>query len=126
MNMKLFTKEKAINHVVLLSINDILSNPAQPRTVFETEDLEKLAESIKYNGILQPLTVRFNSDNKYELISGERRLKAAKLAGLREVPCIILKTDSAQSAIFALIENIQRQDLNYFEEAIAINKLIEK
>ena len=126
MDMKLFTKEKAINHVVLLSINDILSNPDQPRTVFETEDLEKLAESIKYNGILQPLTVRLNSENKYELISGERRLKAAKLAGLAEVPCIILKTDSAQSAIFALIENIQRQDLNYFEEAIAINKLIEK
>lgn len=124
--MKLFTKEKAINHVVLLSINDIVSNPAQPRTIFEAEDLEKLAESIKYNGILQPLTARLNSENKYELISGERRLKAAKLAGLTEVPCIILKTDSAQSAIFALIENIQRQDLNYFEEAIAINKLIEK
>lgn len=124
--MKLFTKEKAINHVVLLSINDIVSNPAQPRTIFEAEDLEKLAESIKYNGILQPLTARLNSENKYELISGERRLKAAKLAGLAEVPCIILKTDSAQSAIFALIENIQRQDLNYFEEAIAINKLIEK
>lgn len=126
MHMKLFTKEKAINHVVLLSINDIVSNPAQPRTIFEAEDLEKLAESIKYNGILQPLTARLNSENKYELISGERRLKAAKLAGLAEVPCIILKTDSAQSAIFALIENIQRQDLNYFEEAIAINKLIEK
>ena len=124
--MKLFTKEKAINHVVLLSISDIFSNPAQPRTVFEEEDLKKLAESIKYNGILQPLTVRLNSKNKYELISGERRLKAAKLAGRTEVPCIILKTDSAQSAIFALIENIQRKDLNYFEEAIAINKLIEK
>lgn len=124
--MKLFTKEKAINHVVLLSVSDIFSNPAQPRTIFEPEDLQNLAESIKYNGILQPLTVRVNSKNRYELVSGERRLKAAKIAGKNEVPCIILKTDSTQSAIFALIENIQRKDLNYFEEAVAISKLIEK
>ena len=124
--MKLFTREKAINHVVLLSISDIFSNPAQPRPVFETQDIQNLAESIKYNGILRPLSVRVNSNNKYELVSGERRLKAAKMAGKKEVPCIILKTDSTQSAIFALIENIQRKDLNYFEEAVAISRLIDK
>lgn len=124
--MKLFAKEKPINHVVLISIDDILSNPAQPRIVFEEDELENLAESIKNNGILQPLTVRLNPENKYELISGERRLKAARIAGQKEVPCIIVKTDARQSAVFALIENIQRRDLNYFEEAIAINNLIEK
>ncbi|WP_253719437.1 ParB/RepB/Spo0J family partition protein, partial [Staphylococcus aureus] len=81
------------------------------------QDLNDLAESIKTNGILQPLTVRLNKENKYELVAGERRLKAAKMAGKNEVPCIVLKTSSEQSAILALMENLQRKNLNFFEEA---------
>ena len=124
--MRFFTKERVINNVVLLPIKDILKNPSQPRVIFSKEDLKNLAESIKYNGILQPITVRINSNNKYELVSGERRLKAAKLAGDQEVPCIILKTSKEQSAIFALLENLQRKNLNFFEESLAIDSLIKK
>lgn len=123
--MGIFTKQaKTLNKVVLLPADEIVSNPAQPRRVFEAKDLKCLAESIRENGILQPLTVRVNFDNQYELISGERRLKAAKLAGFKMVPSIVVDTNSKQSAVFALIENIQRRDLNYFEEAIAIQNLI--
>lgn len=124
--MGFFTKERVINNVVLIPVEDILKNPSQPRVIFSKEDLKNLAESIKYNGILQPITVRVNSNNKYELVSGERRLKAAKLAGNQEVPCIILKTNKEQSAIFALIENLQRKNLNFFEEALAIDSLAKK
>lgn len=124
--MRFFTKERVVSNVVLLPINNISKNPSQPRVIFSKDDLKNLAESIKYNGILQPITVRLNKNNNYELISGERRLKAAKLAGNEEVPCIILKTNEEQSAIFALIENLQRKNLNFFEEALAINKLIKK
>lgn len=124
--MRFFAKERVINNVVLLPIKDIFKNPSQPRVIFSKEDLKNLAESIKYNGILQPITIRINSQNKYELVSGERRLKAAKLAGYQEVPCIILKTNKEQSAIFALLENLQRKNLNFFEESLAINSLIKK
>ena len=124
--MGFFTKERVISNVVLLPIKDIVKNPAQPRVIFSKDDLKNLAESIKYNGILQPITVRINKDNLYELVAGERRLKAAKLAGNTEVPCLILKTNEEQSAIFALIENLQRKNLNFFEEALAISKLIKK
>lgn len=125
--MGLFTKqEKTINKVISVPIHNIKPNPAQPRQMFEIGELQSLAESICENGILQPLTVRKDNQGEYELISGERRLKAAKLAKLPEVPCIMMQTDPKQSAIFALIENIQRKDLNYFEEAVAIEKLIKK
>ena len=124
--MGFFTKERVINNVILLPIKDIYKNPSQPRVIFSKDDLKNLAESIKYNGMLQPITVRVNDRNNYELVSGERRLKAAKLAGNEEVPCIVLKTDEEQSAVFALIENLQRKNLNFFEEAFAISKLIKK
>ncbi len=124
--MRFFTKERVVNNVVLIQIKDINKNPAQPRVLFSKEDLKDLAESIKYNGLLQPITVRINENNEYELVSGERRLKAAKLAGNEEVPCIVVKTDEEQSAVFALLENIQRKDLNFFEESLAISKLIKK
>lgn len=122
--MGLFAKNKIINKVVLINIGEISPNPAQPRTDFYHDELQALAQSIEENGILQPLTVRENMKGKYEIIAGERRLRAADLAGLKEVPCIIIETDSKQSAVFALIENIQRQDLNFFEEAVAISNLI--
>lgn len=124
--MKFFSKGKVVNNVVSLPINNIVANPNQPRVIFLQQDLKDLAESIKINGILQPLTVRLNKENKYELVAGERRLKAAKLAGKQEVPCIVLKTSSEQSAILALMENLQRKNLNFFEEAIAISKIIDR
>ncbi len=126
--MGIFTKEKekVISNVVLLPIEDIHKNPSQPRVIFNKEDLKNLADSIKYNGLLQPITVRVNSEKKYEIVSGERRLKATKMIGNKEIPCIVLQTDETQSAIFALIENLQRKNLNFFEEALAISQLIKK
>lgn len=118
-----FTKEKQINKVVQISIDDIDPNPHQPRTEFEKGDIFSLAESIRQNGILQPLTVR-KADDRYEIIAGERRLRAARLVDLKYVPCIIMNISERNSAILALVENIQRQDLSFFDEASAIEKLI--
>lgn len=109
--------------VLYLSVDAIRANPDQPRKYFEPEALRELAESIGRYGILQPLTVRCGEDG-YELIAGERRLRAAKLAGLREVPCLAVRSDEEESALLSLIENLQRQDLHYMEEAAAIAKLI--
>ncbi len=103
----------------------IFPNPNQPRKDFDPQELAGLAQSIKENGILQPLTVRKADDGRYELIAGERRLRAAKLAGLQTVPVIIAERTAQESAILSILENIQRSDLNYFEEAEAISKLIE-
>ena len=118
-----FTKEKQINRVVQISIDDISPNPYQPRTEFDVSDITSLSESIRQNGILQPLTVRKNEVG-YELIAGERRLRAAKMAELECVPCIVLDISERNSAILALVENIQRQDLSFFDEANAIERLI--
>ena len=118
-----FTKEKVIGKVVNIEVDKIVPNPNQPRSDFADNELLALAESIKCNGILQPLTVRKVNDS-YELIAGERRLRAAKLCGFLLVPCIIHELSDRNSAILALVENIQRQDLSFFEEATAIEKLI--
>ncbi len=118
-----FTKEKQIKKVVELDIEKIVPNPNQPRTAFSDEELLALSESIAQNGILQPLSIRRAGDC-YELIAGERRLRAAKLCGLERVPCIIHDLSDRDSAILALVENIQRQDLSFFDEAAAIEKLI--
>lgn len=120
-----FTKEKPINRVVEVDIGEIRPNPHQPRSEFDIADIQSLADSILQNGILQPLTVRRGED-RYELIAGERRLRAAKLAGLRAVPCIILDISSRNSAIMALVENIQRQDLNAIEIALGMQRLIDE
>ena len=109
--------------VLHLPINSIHPNPNQPRRYFEEAALKELSESIQQYGILQPLTVR-RSAVGYELIAGERRLRAAKLAGLCEVPCLLARAEEESSSILALIENLQRRDLHYFEEATAIAKLI--
>ena len=106
-----------------LAINDIIPNPAQPRKHFDPEELKELAESIERYGILQPLTVRFQNGN-YELVAGERRLRASRLAGLHKAPCIILNVDKENSSFLALVENLQRRDLNYIEEAEALSQLI--
>lgn len=119
-----FVKEKLTEQrVIQIPIEAIFPNPYQPRTMFVDDDLRALAESIRQNGIIQPLTVRRNED-QYELIAGERRLRAAKLAGYETVPCIIMDISDRNSAILALVENIQREDLNCFEEATALEKLI--
>lgn len=116
-------KEKGIGQIVMLPVSQLIPNKAQPRREFSEEALLSLSKSIKENGILQPVCVRKNGV-VYEIISGERRTRAAKIAGLFEVPCIVMAVDDEQSAILALIENIQRKDLSYFEEALGIEKLI--
>lgn len=118
-----FTKDRQINKVIEIDVRLIVPNPHQPRTEFDDMDIRSLAESIGQNGILQPLSVR-KSGERYELIAGERRLRAAKMCGLQAVPCIVHDISERNSAILALVENIQRQDLSFFDEAVAIEKLI--
>ena len=102
----------------------IVPNPNQPRKRFDYDELENLAQSIRENGILQPITVRQREDKKYELVSGERRLRAARLVGMVKIPSIVINIDDKNSAMFSIIENLQRQSLNFFEEAEAIEKLV--
>ena len=111
--------------VVFLPARAIKPNPAQPRTVFRQDALDELADSIRLHGILQPLSVR-RVGISYELIAGERRLRAAQLAGLTEIPCIIMDMDDKESGMAALVENLQRQDLDFIEEARGIARLIEQ
>ena len=110
--------------VIEIKTSRIVPNPAQPRKIFTDRSLETLSDSIKRHGVLQPLLVRAYGE-KYELIAGERRLRAAIAAGLETVPCIIRQADSENSAEIAIIENLQREDLNMFEEAEAIKALVE-
>lgn len=112
--------------LVLLDADHIRANPAQPRREFEASRLEELAESIRQNGLLQPITVRKTQDGVYELIAGERRLRACRLAGLRQIPCILMGVDARQSAILAMLENLQRHDLGVFEEAEGLRRLVEE
>ena len=110
--------------VMMIRTHCIRPNPRQPRKMFDAENLRELSESIRLYGVLQPLTVRRLENGAYELIAGERRLRASRLAGLDEVPCILLGVDEKQSALIALIENLQRCDLDFFEEAEGIQRLI--
>lgn len=111
------------NGISYLSVDEIYPSPVQPRKRFPQESLVELSESIAQFGILNPLTVRKRS-GKYELVAGERRLRAAKLAGLLEVPCIVIDVNMEESSLLALIENIQRRDLDFIEEAEGISQLI--
>ncbi len=111
--------------VVFLPAGRIRPNPSQPRKVFREDALAELTESIRRYGVLQPLSVR-RTGNTYELIAGERRLRAAKQVGLAEVPCIIMTMDERESAMTAMIENLQRQDLDFIEEAQGIARLIDQ
>lgn len=110
--------------VLFLPVDRIVPNPNQPRTQFSQPELEELAASIRALGILQPLTVR-RAEDGWELVAGERRLRAARLAGLAEVPCLCVKGDSQHSALLALVENLQRKDLDFWEEALALRRLQE-
>lgn len=109
--------------VIWLPVSSIQPNPVQPRKNFEDEGLAELAASIREYGILNPLTVRLRGC-RYELVAGERRLRAAKLAGLSEVPCMLLDVDMEDASLIALVENLQRRDLDFVEEANGISQLI--
>ena len=115
----LFKKEK----IVYLPLRLISPNPAQPRRNFDMDELYELAESIRENGVLQPITVRI-CGNAYFLVAGERRLRASHMAGLSEIPSIVISADDKNAAIFALLENLQRANLNFFEEAAGMEKLM--
>jgi len=116
--------DKETNKVVLLPLADITSNPSQPRKYFDLVDIAQLSDSILANGLLQPITVRQIASGRYELIAGERRVMAFRSLGREKIPAIIENYTTQQSAVFALIENMQRRDLNYFEEAAGIDKLM--
>lgn len=114
-----------MEQIVQIPTEKLLPNPYQPRKQFKSEDMLSLADSIKENGVLQPLLCRqINNSDYYELVAGERRLRASILANLQTVPCIIIDCDYESSAVFSILENIQRSDLDFFEEAQAINQLV--
>jgi len=113
----------AVNNIPIESIN---TNPFQPRTNFNEEQINELAESIKSLGIIQPITVRKIENNKYQLISGERRLRASKIAGLEEIPAYVREANDSEMIEMALVENIQREGLDPIEIAITYNRLIEE
>lgn len=108
-----------------LSINNVLPNPEQPRKIFSNLELEELASSIKKHGVLQPIIVRFINEGKYEIIAGERRWRASKMAGLVTIPAVIKELPIKESLELALIENIQRENLSALEEAESYKKLID-
>lgn len=112
------------NNVHYVSIESIVPNINQPRQFFNDESIQELSQSIKSYGILQPLTVRKMEEDNYELVAGERRFRAAKIAGLQKVPVIVIEVDNKESAVLALLENLQREDLNFLEEAEAYQNLI--
>lgn len=112
--------------IQMVPITQILANRFQPRKAFSQNELESLADSIRQNGILQPILVRRKGDGHYELIAGERRLRAAKLANLSTVPVVIRNSKDDETTVLALVENIQRRDLNPIEEAQAYTRLIEE
>lgn len=117
-------KKRNVSNVALLPVGLIHPSPYQPRRSFDEAELQGLSDSIKKNGILQPIAVRKRGDGTYELVAGERRLRASRLAGLGEVPCIVHDIDDRKSAMLGLIENLQRQNLNMFEEAEGIKRLM--
>ncbi len=119
-------KEIIVSAIQELNLADIRPNPFQPRTEFNEEALNELAASIKAIGIVQPITVRVIEDGKYEIIAGERRFRASKLAGLSTIPAYIRKTEDDSLLELALIENIQREDLNAIEVAISYQRLIDE
>ncbi len=118
-------KQKEINKVVLIPLEQIKKSRGQPRGRFDNQSIQELAQSIQQNGLLQPVTVRKSEDGGYELIAGERRTLAFKQLGLEEIPAIVESYSDEQSIILTLIENLQRKDLNFFEEAAGIARLMQ-
>lgn len=118
--------QERVNIVLHIPVGNIRPNPHQPRKEFKEESLEELAQSIKKHGLIQPITVRYIGDKRFELISGERRLRASKLAGLEEIPSYVREVNDDDIISYALIENIQREDLNPIEIAMGYQRLIEE
>ncbi len=118
--------DKVVGNIIELDIESIEINPFQPRTNFNEDTLQELAKSIKELGVIQPITVRKLDFNKYQLISGERRLRASKLIGLKTIPAYIRLANDNESLVMALVENIQRHDLDPIEVAISYQRLIEE
>jgi len=118
--------DKVVGNIIELDIESIAINPFQPRTNFNEETLQELAKSIKELGVIQPITVRKLDFNTYQLISGERRLRASKLIGLKTIPAYIRLANDNESLVMALVENIQRHDLDPIEVAISYQRLIEE
>ncbi len=108
-----------------LPLHRVEPNPDQPRQDFNEEELQSLAESIRVHGVIQPLTVRETSDGYYQIIAGERRWRASRLAGLTEIPALVIEADDKTAKELALIENLQRQDLNSVEEALGYQSLMD-
>lgn len=124
--IKLLKKQESHRlRAVMLPLGEIAPNPNQPRKYFEEEAMEELANSILEYGVIQPITVR-RAHGEYELIAGERRFRAAQMAGLDEIPAIVINADSEKSAILALLENLQREDLSFFEIAESYKSLIRR
>ncbi len=119
-------KKNSNNPYLLLSIGDLERNRFQPRNYFSDKKIEELSQSIKKNGLIQPIAVRKNKKDEYEIVAGERRWLAAQMAGLHEVPVVVLDLNDIQSLELAIIENIQREDLNAIEEAKGYNRLIKE
>ncbi len=109
-----------------IEVSKIIPNPTQPRAAFDEEALTELADSIRVLGVIQPITVKRNTDNEYVIISGERRWRASKMAGLESIPAYIREVDDANLHAMALVENIQRQDLNAIEIALGLQRLIDE
>lgn len=124
LNITKLEKKDEQKNITYLNIDCVRPNPYQPRKQFSKTALEELCESIKQYGVIQPINVRKISINNYELVAGERRLRAAIMAGLKEIPAIIVNVNDNDSAVIALIENLQREDLSYMEEAEGYNHLI--
>ena len=112
------------SRVMFLPVDAIAPNPYQPRQTFAREELDELAQSIRALGVLQPLTVR-KGEGGWELVAGERRLRAARLAGLDRVPCLSVRVDGQTTSLLALVENVQRTDLDFWEEALALRRLLD-
>jgi ParB family chromosome partitioning protein len=118
--------QKRVNVVLRVPVQNIRPNPHQPRKEFNEERLKQLADSIQDHGLIQPITVRYIGEKRFELISGERRLRASKLAGLKELPAYVREANDEEIISFALIENIQREDLNPVEIALGYQRLIDE
>lgn len=119
-------KSTPMNTMREIEVGKIIPNPTQPRAMFDDEALAELADSIRTLGVIQPITVKRNTDNEYVIISGERRWRASKMAGLESIPAYIREVDDANLHAMALVENIQRQDLNTIEIALGMQRLVDE
>ena len=123
---KLTVKATPMNQMDEIAIEQIIPNPTQPRTQFDDEALQELADSIRQLGVIQPITVKRGEDGKYIIISGERRWRASQMVGLKSLPVYVREVDDENLHAMALVENIQRQDLNAIEIALGMKRLIEE